>query len=50
MKKRELVVTCSYSSEGKCIGDVILKSFLLFLQRELEMGSPILAPSLSSHV
>jgi len=50
MKKRELIVTCSYGSEGKCIGDIVLESFLLFLQRELEMDSPILAPSPSSHV
>ncbi len=48
MKKRELVITCAYSSEEISLIDIIQTSFLLYLRKELEIDK--LAPSPSPQV
>lgn len=40
MKKPELRLHCFYAPEGEAAKDLILRSFALFLRRELEAAKP----------
>ena len=43
MKERKIEVICQYGTEDQAIHDILLQSFLLFVQQEIQKRSHILA-------
>lgn len=45
MSKPQLIVTCLFAEEGELVQDILLRSFMLFLGRELEYNGRTLVLS-----
>ncbi|MEG0270794.1 MAG: hypothetical protein RR653_12315 [Clostridia bacterium] len=50
MKKNSLMVISQFGNESQDIGQILMHSFLIFLQREIKKDADMLAPKMVCHV